>query len=192
MLPTSSLAVNVALFKGGFSSPATAGGAVFLPSLRQPLARIGGRPSSNSASATADCASLASCSATADVSSSVASLSPGASVNADLSDPALGSRAGAPLLLAPRCDAHCVPDRQRHSIRNCGRRQGNHLPQRIPEDGVPCGSTSPQLRSLTTGAHRNARPLFFILASEPARMHAPGPLTACLLPMHRYCYDNEP
>ena len=37
---------------------------------------------------------------------------------------------------------------------------------------VPCGSTSPQLRYLTTGAHCNARPLFFTLDSEPATVDA--------------------
>ena len=91
----------------------------------------------------------------------------------------------------PRIDAHCVPDRQRHSVRNCSRRQGNHLPQGIPEEGCIVGLPHRNcgLWQLAPIAMR-ARSPSSLLQSLRACMRQP--LTACLLSMHRYCYENEP
>ena len=144
------------------------GRAVFLTSLRQPLACSGGRPFPDSSSATAGCSSFSTCSATAGFSPSVASLSPGAAVNADLSDAGLGSRAEPPLPLA-------LP--LRWSLRSGG--------------VVLCSSNEPQLRlpfslsprSEATSAHRNARP--------PSLPHVPFPfsLHPCLRACAKSCVN---
>ena len=109
----------------------------------------------------------------------------------------------------PRCDAHCVPDRQRHSIRNCGRRLGNHLPARIPEEGCLVGPPNRncgrrQLPPIAMRA-RSLCPTYpcpspFILASEPASMHAPGPgspprtihVAATDVPDETSCWEGAP